>query len=420
MRSRSLAAAAGAALMLTFTTTAPAVADSNDREVSRWVTRTATPVSQIGKLVGDATVVGLGEQVHGAKEVLRLKLRALRVLVEQKGFRSLAWEDDWTLGLEIDRWLRTGEGDVRSLIGQMSTAHRNRVVLRTLQWVRSYNEAHPRDPVAFVGVEYWTTRHSAYDAVETYVARHAPDRLAEAAEHLRFLTPPGDEIGDWPKVYGALSAEAKQPYLDHARALRALVVGLPHDRGDRAYSLAAHHARQIRNFYEHYAIWPNFAYRDAHAARNLRWWQRYSGDKVAYWAASAHTAVAPQLEFYVDGEPAAAWASVGSFMDDWYGDEYASVGFTLGSGSYYDGQVRPLPAAADAWFEESFAGVRRPQFAVDLEARAPAAVRRWLHAPAETRGLPEYGLASHMEGGSVAQWFDVLVHRRTVTPAAPL
>ena len=418
MRHRTLAATTAAALLLTLTS--PGAAAANDRAVARWAARTATPTEQIGRLAGDATVVGLGEQVHGAKEVLRLKLRALRVLVERKGFRSLAWEDDWTLGREIDRWVKTGKGDVRSLIRQMSTAHHNREVLRALRWVRTYNESHPRDPVTFVGVEYWTTRHSAYDAVRTYVARHAPDRLAEAGAHLDFLTPPGEEIGDWPQVYGALGAEAKAPYLEHARALRALVAGLPHDRGDRRHSLAAHHARQIRNFYEHYAVWPNFGYRDAHAARNLRWWQRYSGDKVAYWAANAHTAVAPTVEFQVDGESVAEWASVGSFMDTWYGDEYLSIGFTLGSGSYYEGEVRPLPPAADAWFEEAFAGLPLEQFALDLGASAPRPVRRWLSAPARTRGLPEYGLASHMEGGTVAQWYDVLVYRHTVSPAAPL
>ena len=222
MRPRTLAAIATAAALL-LTPTAPAEADPNDRAVARWTARTATTVERVGRLVGDATVVGLGEQVHGAKEVLRLKLRVLRVLVERKGFRSLAWEDDWTLGLEIDRWVKTGEGDIRALIRQMSTAHHNREVLRTLEWIRSYNKAHAMDPVSLVGVEYWTTRHSAYDAVRAYVARHAPGQLAEVKPHLTFLTPPGEEIGDWPQVYGGLSAEEKAPYLQHARALRRLV-----------------------------------------------------------------------------------------------------------------------------------------------------------------------------------------------------
>ena len=62
--------------------------------------------------IGDARIVGLGESVHGASELLTLKHRTLRFLVERMGFRSVAWEEDWTTGLEIDRYIRTGKGDV--------------------------------------------------------------------------------------------------------------------------------------------------------------------------------------------------------------------------------------------------------------------------------------------------------------------
>lgn len=402
--------------------------------VERWIERTAVPIDSVepgaplgdlahlAPLVADATVVGLGEQAHGVHEVLQLKHRVLRLLVERHGFRSIAWEDDWTLGLEIDRWTKTGEGDLDALVGQLSTAHRNAEVKQTLRWLREFNAAHPADPVTFVGVEYWTTRHSAYDAVEAYVADNAPARLREARQHLDFLRPPGDEIGDWPELYGQLKDHEKAPYLRHARDLSRLMRELPHDPegiGGREFSLAAHHARQIRNFYEHFALWPNHVYRDEHAAENLRWWEQYSGDKVVYWAANAHTAVAPKLDIYVDGGLAASWASVGSFLKSWYGTEYRSIGFVFDRGSYYQGKVLDLPAAPEPWYEHALAGTRYDQFSLDLRARAPRPVQRWLNAPARSRGLPEYGLASYMTGGSVAEWFDVLVYRRVVTAATP-
>jgi len=100
-------------------------------------------------------------------------------------------------------------------------------------------------------------------------------------------------------------------------------------------------------------VWPNHAYRDEQAAHNLRWWQQYTGDKVAYRAANAHTAVAPDVDFYVDGTLAASWASVGSYLERWYGAEYESVGVTFNAGSYYDRVVRDLPAAAPQWVRES-------------------------------------------------------------------
>jgi erythromycin esterase-like protein len=39
---------------------------------------------------------------HGAAEELTLEHRTLRLLVEQMGFRSMAWEKQWTVGLQVD------------------------------------------------------------------------------------------------------------------------------------------------------------------------------------------------------------------------------------------------------------------------------------------------------------------------------
>jgi erythromycin esterase len=47
-------------------------------------------------------------------------------------------------------------------------------------------------------------------------------------------------------------------------------------------------------------------------------------------------------------------------------------------------------------------------------------VRGCLAAEAKTRGFPEADLGSHMTGGSLAQWFDVIIHRRMLTPTRPL
>jgi hypothetical protein len=47
------------------------------------------------------------------------------------------------------------------------------------------------------------------------------------------------------------------------------------------------------------------------------------------------------------------------------------------------------------------------------------AVRSWLAAPSITRGLSERGPESFMDGGSPAEWFDLIVHHQELTPAEP-
>ena len=67
--------------------------------------------------LGGAMVVGLGEALHGVAEVTTLKHRFARLLVEQMGYRTIAWEEDWTTGLEIDAYIRGGPGDADRLVG---------------------------------------------------------------------------------------------------------------------------------------------------------------------------------------------------------------------------------------------------------------------------------------------------------------
>jgi erythromycin esterase len=78
---------------------------------------------------------------------------------------------------------------------------------------------------------------------------------------------------------------------------------------------------------------------------------------------------------------------------------------------------RPPPGFA----EHPLGQVGLRQYLVDLGTPAPPAVRSWLHAPAKIRVIgatydPETDAAHHMTGGSLHEWFDVLLHRQVVTP----
>ncbi len=255
------------------------------------------------------------------------------------------------------------------------------------------------------------------------MAKAAPHKLQALQRHLQPLRPRHENTRDNLAWY--MGVTDKQPYIDHARQVHRLVKRLPHTREQQ---LALHHARQILSWYEAFSLKDNYAYRDSRAAENLRWWQRYTGDKVAYWAAAAHTADAPGLQV-VPGGQSVRFDSAGSHLRRWYGDAYRSVGVTFDHGTLNDGPgcgtaPATVPRPAADFVNRALGDAGLDEYAVDLRSPAPKAVLDWLRAPAKLRGYraytPEQPQKSYMTGGSLAQWFDVIVHRREITPCTPL
>jgi erythromycin esterase len=397
--------------------------------VTRWAQSASVPLPTVDPAAptGDlahldpsfhrARVVGLGEAVHGAAEVTTLKHRMLRRLVERHGFRTIAWEEDWSVGLRLDRWARTGQGDLDSIVSTMSTAWRTGEVVDVLEWLRTHNRRNPHDQVRFVGTEAYAVQPFLYDEVEQYVAGRSPKDGHTVRRLVAALRPDRETMAEYVWWYWQEVPE-KEPFIRQAHELRELVASVAGRDGREADRLMVEHARQIVGFYEQFAQENPFAYRDPHAAGTLHRWQRRTGHDVVYWAASGHTADAPQARLVQAGRPDLEFAAAGSFLRQTYGRHYLSVAVTLDRGTARsDGVEVVLPPAAPDWMERPLAGVTHATFTLDLRRPAPAEVGEWLASPVRTRGTPEGGHDSWLAGGSTGGWFDVLVHRQVVTAA---
>ncbi|MFG3105149.1 erythromycin esterase family protein [Streptomyces tendae] len=119
-------------------------------------------------------------------------------------------------------------------------------------------------------------------------------------------------------------------------------------------------------------------------ADGMNWWQQLTGDKVVYWGGMAHTAV---------GAPRTVSPS------------------------------EPLESHQNSLLHA--AAGNRAGYVLNLGASQPQPIRRLLDAPTRTRLIgpfydPSDDAAHHMSGGSLASWFDVVVHTQEVTPSRPL
>jgi erythromycin esterase len=397
-------------------------------QVTRWIVENAHPLTTVepgaplsdlaplADMVGDARVVGVGRPTHGAHELSTLTHRIVRLLVEQLGFRSLALEEDWTTGVPIDEYLRTGSGDPRELVEGASPPHRTEELLDVLRWMRAYNEENPTDPLRFVGLDISNVDALAYDAVADHVRRTAPRLLEELCAHYAPLRPIAGtaEHTEWYRTQ-----RDKQPYIDRARRAYDLVERLPAGRGA---ALAAHHAQAIVDFYELHAIdaMTSMSYIESCLADNTIWWHEHTGHKIVYWSGS-HTAIGHARTVTFPPAPPKTGRNAGSYLREHFGAGFVSVGLSFHHGSVPNPVPAPTPGRADALLGSTGLAA----YLLDLRADQPDPVRTRLQAPAKWRLIgpnynPDDDADHHMSGGSLNDWFDLIVHHREVTPTHPI
>jgi len=227
----ALAAVATAAL-------APAVsaAANADSDVVAWIEQHATalsstdpdaPVSELEPLrdvVGDASVVGLGESTHGSHEQFELKHRMIRYLVVEMGFRTVGFEADFASGVMIDRYVVSGEGDPRQLVAQLSSPFwATEEILDLVEWMREYNETHD-DPVRFLGTDLLQLRQLSFDEVTGYVGEVAPEQLGELDGYLESIRLRGESYEQFEWYFGLDDSKQAQ-LISNAQAASDLVPG---------------------------------------------------------------------------------------------------------------------------------------------------------------------------------------------------
>lgn len=152
-------------------------------------------------------------------------------------------------------------------------------------------------------------------------------------------------------------------------------------------------------------------------ADNVTWWHEHTGHKIVYWGGIGHTANS-RTRTVSPSTPPAIHRSAGSYLRESFGSGHLSVGLTFhhGSTSYH------IPAPPADFAEAVLGATDMDAYLLDLRAPNTAEVQTWLDRPTMTRLIgpiydPDNDAAYHLSGGSLAEWFDVIVHCREVTHA---
>ncbi|MCX4658094.1 erythromycin esterase family protein [Streptomyces uncialis] len=155
-------------------------------------------------------------------------------------------------------------------------------------------------------------------------------------------------------------------------------------------------------------------------AEGIIQWHENTSDRIVYWGGIAHT-VNGDPRTVSPSSPPMTHRNAGSYLREYFGAGYVCIGLTFhhGTAPY---QVPPPPAEfADA----VLGGTGLDAYLLDLRADGPPPVRTWLDTPTRTRLIgpdydPDDNAAYHLSGGSLADWFDAILHTQEVTPVRAL
>lgn len=274
-------------------------------------------------LVGDASVVGLGESWHMSGGFYMLKHRLFRFLVEEKGFRAFAIESNWEAVERTNTYVQTCAGTAESAILDEIVVWHGTEYADLVRWMCAWNSIHP-DPA------------DRLTAFGFDIQQPDKDGPALAALMTQLGVPQSD-----PRVTGLRSCEnafglthpfGEIPPAVHATCMQALsgvqtFIQTNRERlSQEAFDIAMLRVIGLRaNQEEIFEIRDDFAkgFSDRDAAMaytfHLRRAMKAPGAKTAVWAADIHVA---QNQLPGGEQP------MGSHLEADLGEDYVSFAIT--------------------------------------------------------------------------------------------
>lgn len=347
----------------------------------------------------DANVIALGEATHGTHEFFAFKHRMVRWLVERRGFRAFLMEASVMDVTALDDWVRgVGADDaITELMGRhLALVWNTEEVRDLLVWMRAFNRAHPDDPVRFLGFDPQLATPSS-DCLGKFLAKAAPERVADARLAARHLTPVTHEFAynEYPSRPLADRERARDGLLKLLGRLTLNEVALTAATSPAEFRRAQHCARllvqteETRNFDEDL--------REPYMADNILRAIGEHGGRGIVWAHNFHISRVPAG--FRPWARSRDFRPMGAYLADRLGKGYYALGMAFDHGSFSAGNeeedessrafggMRPfsLQPSPPGTFGHALAGVRAERFLLDLRGLPSASpALAWFaqtHAP---------------------------------------
>ena len=313
------------------------------------------------ELVGDASIVLLGESTHGSHEFYFERSQMSKALIEKKGFNVICIEGCWPESFRVNRYIRNW-GDDREAIESLrdfkqfpSWMWANADILDFVGWLRDYNDSGSSNfsQVGFYGLDLYSLHKSAHEVL-SYLKDIHSDFLERSKELYKCI----DQMGHDTQSY-AFSAtlglvrpfenDVKAQYREFLQHTENYLESIsdPHRREE--YFSAVQNSRIVCSAEHYYRTLlrsdvSSWNIRDRHMADTVEQVAQFYRDqelvpKILIWAHNSHIGQARGCDMGQRGE-----INVGEILKDRHGKQVVSIGFTTHSGTV---------TAASNWAEHS-------------------------------------------------------------------
>ena len=190
-------------------------------DVIAWLRANAAPLASaepgsgfkeletLGRIVGKARIVGLGEATHGTHEFVTLKHRMIEYCVSKFGFTMIGLEAAYGEERALNDYVMHGKGSATEAVGAMGFfIWQYEEIVALVEWVRAWNLVHERK-VKFYGFDMQNT-DAATARLRDYLTPLAPELAAEIETSLR---------PDVFEKFGSLPAAEQQQVLAHVKRI---------------------------------------------------------------------------------------------------------------------------------------------------------------------------------------------------------
>ncbi|MBO9673372.1 MAG: erythromycin esterase family protein [Sphingobacteriaceae bacterium] len=272
--------------------------------------------------MGEKQIVGLGEGTHGTAEFYKLRYYISRILIEEKRFNHVAFENDVT-----EMWLMNQQlnqtTDVTALMKKyMIGIWQNKETKELLDWIRTYNKSHKKK-VSVNGIDF-PVQKPDIDVITLLLKKAGINSFQKEVERLGAAANLQDEAWfgmnqkDFKVDWKLLNQYCGQAYFT-ADSLEQQVKKTEMETSLRSDLLLA--ISNLKQGFEPFKPKSKYVSRDSIMAHNTALMIKGKEDKVIIWAHNAHLG---KKEIYNN-----AVGGTGKYLLKLFPDNY----FVLGTGT---------------------------------------------------------------------------------------